>query len=144
MGVEPYLVSSCLEGIIAQRLVRRICPSCKEEASPNEAILEEIAMELPDMAKGAAFFTGHGCPECNFTGFRGRIALFEIMLLNDYLRGMIVHQRPANEIKHKAIENGLVTLRKDGWLRVLSGLTSVEEVVRVTRRTELPTDKYTE
>jgi type II secretory ATPase GspE/PulE/Tfp pilus assembly ATPase PilB-like protein len=137
MGVEPYLISSCLEGAIAQRLVRRICAACREEMTPDETILAEIASAYPDRIKGAKFYKGRGCPDCNFTSYRGRLAIFEIMVLNDAIRGMIVHQRPSNEIKHKAIENGLVTLRKDGWRAVLDGNTSIDEVVRVAKKTEL-------
>lgn len=138
MGVEPYLISSCLEGVIAQRLVRKICLSCREEAKPDEIILEEIAAEFPDRVKDAKFFVGRGCPDCNFTGYKGRIALFEIMIMNDTIRSMVVRQRPANEIKHQAIRDGLVTLRKDGWNRVLDGITTIDEVMRVAHRTEPP------
>jgi type II secretory ATPase GspE/PulE/Tfp pilus assembly ATPase PilB-like protein len=137
MGVEPYLLSSCLEGAIAQRLVRRVCASCREEMTPDDTILAEIAETHPDRVKTAKFYKGHGCPDCNFTGYRSRLAIFEIMIINDAIRGMIVHQKPANEIKHKAIENGLITLRRDGWRAVLDGATSVDEVVRVARKTEV-------
>jgi type II secretory ATPase GspE/PulE/Tfp pilus assembly ATPase PilB-like protein len=134
MGVEPYLISSCLEGAIAQRLVRRICGSCKTQVKPDDTIVEEISAFFPQKVKGATFYRGHGCPDCDFTGYRGRIAIFEIMVLNDKLRSMIVHQRPSNELRQQAIRDGLVTLRQDGWARVLSGGTTIEEVVRVARR----------
>ncbi len=138
MGVEPFLVSSCLEGVVAQRLVRRICRSCQEEYTPEDVILEEVARAWPDRSAGGRFFRGRGCPECNFTGYRGRIALLEIMLMNDAIRAMVTHQRPSNEIKSQAIKNGMITLRRDGWSRVLEGITTVEEVLRVTRRDDLP------
>jgi len=137
MGIEPFLVSSCLEGVIAQRLVRRVCNECREEAAPDDTILEEIAQHYPDRIKDAVFHIGHGCPDCNFTGYRGRMGLFEIMLMNDELRSLVVHRRPANEIKKTALENGLVTLRRDGWRRVLEGVTTVDEVVRVARRDDI-------
>lgn len=136
MGVEPFLVSSCLEGVIAQRLVRRICPVCKTEDQPDDIIIQEIAALLPERSAGAHYYKGHGCPECAFTGYRGRIAITEIMILNDILRGLIVHQRPSNEIKAKAIEHGMLTLRTDGWCRVLDGTTTVEEVLRVARKAD--------
>jgi type II secretory ATPase GspE/PulE/Tfp pilus assembly ATPase PilB-like protein len=136
MGIEPYLVSSCLEGVIAQRLVRRVCPACKEEMQPDEMVLEELQVIMPDALKDAKFFKGRGCPECSFTGYRGRLAIFEIMVLDDDLRAMIVKQRPSNEIRHQAEANGFVTLRKDAWKRVLKGDTSIEEVMRVTRKAE--------
>jgi type II secretory ATPase GspE/PulE/Tfp pilus assembly ATPase PilB-like protein len=122
--------------VIAQRLVRRVCSSCREPMTPDDTILEEITAMLPERVKSATFYKGHGCPDCNFTGYRGRVALFEIMVLDDAIRSLIVHQRPSNEIRQKAIENGLVTLRRDGWLRVLDGITSIDEVVRVARRIE--------
>jgi type II secretory ATPase GspE/PulE/Tfp pilus assembly ATPase PilB-like protein len=136
MGVEPYLVSSCLEGSIAQRLVRRICESCKESVQPDSIILDEIRALYPDEVVNANFCKGRGCPDCNFTGYKGRIALFEIMVLNDVLRGLIVRQRPSNEIKNRAVEHGLVTLRKDGWSRAMAGMTTVEEVLRVARKAD--------
>ncbi|MFO7870827.1 MAG: ATPase, T2SS/T4P/T4SS family [Kiritimatiellia bacterium] len=136
MDIEPFLISSTLEAVIAQRLVRRICNSCKAESAPDKSLVEEIASVYPDSMGNAKFYHGRGCPNCNFTGYKGRLALFEIMVLNDDLRGMIVHQQPANEIRHKAVEHGLVTLRNDGWRRVLQGMTTVEEVVRVARKTE--------
>lgn len=136
MGIEPYLISSCLEGAIAQRLVRRVCSSCSEPVSPDDVVLEEIASFYPDRMQDANFLRGHGCPTCNFTGYKGRLALFEIMVLNDELRDLIVHQRPSGEIKAKAMERGLVILRADGWNRALTGDTSVEEVMRVTRRAD--------
>jgi type II secretory ATPase GspE/PulE/Tfp pilus assembly ATPase PilB-like protein len=139
MGVEPYLVSSCLEGVIAQRLVRKVCLECREKAKPSEVIMEEIRGMFPAPAvDAAAFYAAKGCPSCGFTGYRGRIALFEMMILNDRLRGMIVRQRPSNEIKNVAMEEGMNTLRHDGWSRVLSGMTTVEEVVRVARKAEAP------
>jgi type II secretory ATPase GspE/PulE/Tfp pilus assembly ATPase PilB-like protein len=136
MGVEPYLVSSCLEGVIAQRLVRRACESCREEIEPDDVVLEEIADLFPEKMKDAKFFKGHGCPNCNFTGYKGRIALCEIMILDDALRGLIVHQRPANEIRDQAITTGLITLRRAGWGRVLEGITTIDEVIRVARKIE--------
>jgi type II secretory ATPase GspE/PulE/Tfp pilus assembly ATPase PilB-like protein len=137
MGIEPYLVSSCLEGVIAQRLVRRICPVCKERMEPDDSVLEELRQTLPGVVEGATFYKGRGCPECSFTGYHGRLAIFEIMVINDALRAMIVKQRPSNEIRHQAEADGFVTLRKDAWKRALRGDTSIEEVMRVTRRAEL-------
>jgi type II secretory ATPase GspE/PulE/Tfp pilus assembly ATPase PilB-like protein len=137
MGVEPYLISSCLEGVIAQRLVRRICSGCKTPTVVDDTITEEIAGFFPDRVKSAKFCKGHGCPDCDFTGYRGRQAVFEIMVLNDKLRSMIVHQRPSNELRAQAIRDGLVTLRQDGWSRAMAGVTTVEEVVRVAKKVEV-------
>ncbi len=138
MGVEPYLVSSCLEGVVAQRLVRRVCASCQEVMVPDDAIMNEIAETFPDdRLEDANFLKGKGCPDCNFTGYKGRIAIFEIMIMDDLLRGMVVHQKPSNEIKKKAMQHGMVTLRQEGWRRALDGMTSIEEVLRVAHKSEL-------
>ena len=110
---------------------------------PNEAIVEEIAASFPDRVKNAKFYHGRGCPDCNFTGYKSRIALFEIMILDDAIRSMVVRQRPANEIKQRAVEHGLVTLRKDGWSRVLDGMTSIDEEVRVAHKTDAPSGPTT-
>lgn len=136
MGIEPYLVSSCLEGVIAQRLVRRICTACKEEiASPPWAV-GEVKATMPRIQPPYRFHHGRGCPECDFTGYRGRIALFEIMVLDDSIRSLIVKQRPSNEIRQQAIRRGFITLRQDGWRRVLTGTTSADEIIRVARKIE--------
>ena len=136
MGVEPYLISSCVEGIVAQRLVRRVCRNCKEAYDVPEAIRNEIAMTYPDRFGEAEFIHGHGCPACGFTGYRGRSAINEVMIMTDPLRALVVSREPANIIKDLAMKEGMVTLRQDGWLRVLEGRTSVEEVLRVAGRME--------
>ena len=136
MGVEPYLIASCVEGIIAQRLVRRICPLCTEPFQPPEAICNEIASFYPERIGDARFLMGHGCPNCSFTGYRGRNAINEVMIMNDELRSLVVSRQPANIIKDEALKHGMVTLRQDGWLRVIEGRTSVDEVLRVAGRME--------
>jgi len=137
MGIEPFLISSCLEGAIAQRLVRRVCKSCGAPTDPAPVIREEIAAAFPELAADARFLSGNGCPDCNFTGYHGRCAIIEIMMMHDNIREQIVQSRPANEIKQTAIANGMVTLRNDGWKKVLNGITSVDEVVRVARKNEI-------
>lgn len=136
MGVEPYLISSCVEGIVAQRLVRRVCRNCNDTYEVPESIRNEIAMTYPDRIDEAQFIHGHGCPACGFTGYRGRSAINEVMIMSDPLRAMVVAREPANIIKDLAMKEGMVTLRQDGWLRVLEGRTSVEEVLRVAGRME--------
>ena len=136
MGVEPYLISSCVEGIVAQRLVRRVCRNCHETYSPPEAIYNEISMSYPERIAEASFIHGHGCPACGFTGYRGRSAINEVMIMSDPLRALVVAREPANIIKDLAMKEGMVTLRQDGWLRVVEGRTSVEEVLRVAGRME--------
>jgi general secretion pathway protein E/type IV pilus assembly protein PilB len=134
MGVEPYLIASCVEGIIAQRLVRRVCQHCRDPITPPEAILREMTAGYPERIATAAFSLGHGCPNCGFTGYRGRTAITEVMIMTDPLRALVVDRRPANIIKDLALEEGMVTLRQDGWLRVIEGRTSVDEVMRVVGR----------
>ncbi len=136
MGVEPYLISSCVEGIVAQRLVRRVCRNCKEAYEVPDALRNEMAMTYPDRIGEADFIHGHGCPACGFTGYRGRSAINEVMIMSDPLRALVVAREPANIIKDLAMKEGMVTLRQDGWLRVLEGRTSVEEVLRVAGRME--------
>jgi len=136
MGVEPYLISSCVEGIVAQRLVRRVCRNCNDTYEVPESIRNEIAMTYPDRINEAEFIHGHGCPACGFTGYRGRSAINEVMIMSDPLRAMVVAREPANIIKDLAMKEGMVTLRQDGWLRVIEGRTSVEEVLRVAGRME--------
>ncbi len=136
MGVEPYLIASCVEGIIAQRLVRRVCQHCRDPLQPPEPILREMTATYPDRIANAAFALGHGCPNCGFTGYRGRTAITEVMTMTDPLRALVVDCRPANIIKDLALKEGMVTLRQDGWLRVIEGRTSVDEVLRVAGRME--------
>ncbi len=143
MGTEPYLISSCLEGAIAQRLVRRVCRACREPYEPNDLVAEEIENLYPGKMAGAELVHGRGCPACNFTGYKGRSAIIEVMVLDETLRNLIVHQKPSNEIKHAARRNGMVTLREDGWLKTLAGVTSVDEVLRVARKAESPTPEST-
>ena len=134
MGIEPYLVSSCLEGVIAQRLVRRVCPHCAKAATIDANLLPELEKlynGLPDLS---GVKVGAGCAECNFTGHYGRTALHEIMMMDDGIRQSIVHNEPANKIREIASANGLKTLRQKGWDMLLRGTTTVEEVLRVTQK----------
>jgi type II secretory ATPase GspE/PulE/Tfp pilus assembly ATPase PilB-like protein len=130
MDIEPFLVSSSLEGVIAQRLVRRICMQCREPDKVDPVIVEEIEKTLKDRKKPLNLCRGRGCANCKYTGYRGRVAIFEMMLMSDEIRSMTVRHRPANEIRQRALEEGLVTLRMDGWAKAADGLTTVEEVVR--------------
>ncbi len=136
MGVEPYLIASCVEGIVAQRLVRRVCLNCRDPFTPPEAIIKEMTQFYPDRISEASYFEGHGCPSCGFTGYRGRNAINETLIMSDPLRALVVDRKPANIIKELAVREGMITLRQDGWLRVIEGRTSVEEVLRVAGRME--------
>ena len=132
IGVEPYLVASSLEAIIAQRLVRMICPDCKKKDDGNAELTAQIAedLNLPSAA-GVEMYRGSGCERCNFTGFFGRTAIYEVLLLDGATRSLIAKKSSSNELKRQAIKAGMRTLRQDGWQKVIEGLTTIEEVMNV-------------
>ena len=131
MEVEPFLISSTLEAVISQRLVRVICNFCKEEYRPSDEELEllEITREEADKHK---FYRGKGCPACNNIGYMGRTGIFEIMVMNEELRRAVVDRASASEIREVALRYGMKTLRKDGLDKIYKGITTIEEVVRET------------
>jgi general secretion pathway protein E len=134
LGVEPYLVSSSLIAIIAQRLVRKVCPECKKVVEPLPHELRELGVGLlgsPD--EGGKFFVGQGCEKCFQTGYRGRTGIYETMLLNEEIQNMIYKKETAGTIKKVALEAGMQTLRMDGARKVVAGVTTVSEVLRVTQ-----------
>lgn len=131
MGIEPFLVTSSVTAILAQRLVRVICPHCKEAYEPDEVSLNKIGI-TPEMIQGRRIFRGRGCPECLHTGYYGRTGLFELMGLNKPLKELILDTSDANLIKGKAVDNHMITLRQDGAYKVLNGITTIEEVFRVS------------
>jgi general secretion pathway protein E len=130
MGVEHYLASSCLEGILAQRLVRVICQKCKQEVELDKQTLQLMGQKS---AAGLKIYKGKGCKECNFTGYRSRIGIFELLIITDEIKQLILKKTSSNVIRQKAIALGMATLREDGWDKVKQGITSVEEVLRVTQ-----------
>ncbi|RLA99573.1 MAG: type II secretion system protein GspE [Deltaproteobacteria bacterium] len=132
MGIEPFLVSSAVNAILAQRLVRVICPFCKEEYNPPVFSLKEIGLD-DEAISGTKFYRGKGCPECSHTGFRGRMGIYELLILDDEIKSLISRTSDSNDIKREALRKGLVTLRQDGAQKVLEGFTTVEEVIRVTQ-----------
>jgi len=130
MGVEPFLVSSSIVGILAQRLVRKICEGCKEKYEPTEEMLKDIGLSKK---QSVAFYRGKGCPKCMNTGYKGRISIYELMLPDDKIRNAIVAKSQADEIRKLARSTGMITLMEDGVEKVKAGITTVEEVLRVTR-----------
>jgi general secretion pathway protein E len=130
LGCEPYLVSSVLSGVLAQRLVRRICQTCRAPAHPDPA--ELLAIGVTDAA-GVELFRGKGCDECRGTGYRGRVGIYELFRITDESRSLIVRRAPAGEIRHHAVEQGMATLRDDAWAKACAGLTTVDEILRVTQ-----------
>ena len=131
MGIEPFLVTSSVSAILAQRLVRVICPHCREAYTPDGESLQKIGI-TPEMSEGATIYRGRGCPACLDTGFRGRTGIFEFMLLDEKIKTLILKTSDANALKRAAIEGGMTTLRRDGAQKVLEGITTIEEVFRVT------------
>jgi general secretion pathway protein E len=134
MGAEDYLIASSLLGVLAQRLVRVICPHCRTEIHPVPEMLEDIGFR-PGGIPGAPdrFYEGRGCDHCSNTGFIGRMGIYELMEINDDIRKMTIGRADAGQIRKKAIENGMRSLREDGWLKVRRGVTSLSEVLRVTQ-----------
>lgn len=131
MGVEPFMITATVEAILAQRLVRKICSGCREEIKPTQDMLAELQLAAGDVA-GRQFFRGKGCDVCNNTGYKGRIGLFELMVMNNDLREMIVRNCTSDELRVAARRYGMVTLRDAGMDYVYQGKTTLEEVVRET------------
>jgi general secretion pathway protein E len=130
MGAEPYLIASVLEGVLAQRLVRRICGACRSPDEPARANLEALGV---DVAPGTELYRGKGCDECRGTGYRGRTGIYELFPITEDVRSLVLRRASSREIRRHAIEAGMTTLRMDGWLKALEGVTTVEEVLRVTQ-----------
>lgn len=130
MGVEDYLLSSSLIGVLAQRLVRVICPHCRESFIPGKDIPKELGIKSNG---DVALSKGKGCEKCSFTGYFGRIGIYELLIITDDIRHLILDRSDATTIKNKAIDLGMRTLREDGWVKVKNGLTTIAEVLRVTR-----------
>ena len=131
IGVEPYLITATLEAIIAQRLVRRICQRCRRDFVPTEDMLMEVGLR-PANVRGKRFAYGPGCDNCNNTGYRGRVAIFEILTLDDEIRELVMGQASHQAIREAAIRKGMRTLRDSGLLTIFDGETTIEEVVRET------------
>jgi type IV pilus assembly protein PilB len=131
MGLEPFLVSASLEGILAQRLVRTICKDCRTTYQPTPAILEQLNLKPSDIG-GKQFYVGQGCDECNGTGYKGRKGLYELLDITDPVRDLITMRTPSVVLKQKAIEMGMVTLREDGLRNIYDGSTSVDEIIKYT------------
>jgi len=134
MGIEPYLVASSVECVVAQRLVRLICPHCKQEKKTDLSVVTGI--ESDNVSLSNQTYIGLGCHLCNNTGYLGRTGVFEILILNDELREAALRQASSREIKQIALKGGMTTLRQDGLKKVAQGITSIEEVLRVTQETD--------
>jgi type IV pilus assembly protein PilB len=131
MGIEPFLVATSVNLIQAQRLIRRVCKDCKaEHSAPVEALLE-VGFK-PDEARQMKVFKGKGCQTCNNTGYKGRIGLYEVMEVTDEIRELILIGASSLELRKKAVDEGMITLRESGLHKIRAGVTTLEEVVRET------------
>jgi len=135
MGVEPFLVASACEAIVAQRLVRHLCEGCKQEQEPEKPFLKEIGIPEEKWDDLRVWVPGT-CEACRKTGFRGRMGIFEVLPVTDPIESMVIARRATNEIKQQGIAEGMSTLRDDGWNKVFSGVTTIEEILRVTEDNE--------
>ncbi len=129
MGIEPFLVASSVIGVLAQRLVRVICPDCKESYTPPVEAFRRLNLSMD--LESVTFHRGQGCDRCRRTGYRGRIGVFELMLISDHLRELILRKAPTHELRQAALEGGMVTLRQDAMQKILEGITTMEEALRV-------------
>ncbi len=127
MGVAPFLISSSTIGVIAQRLVRKLCPACKEAFEPGPNVCREYG--IPE---GSRIYRSVGCEQCRWSGYKGRTAVFQMMTINDEIRRLIAEEAQAREIEDAALRNGMRSLRDAGLLKVLEGVSSMEEVLQET------------
>ena len=132
MGIKPFLVASSVQAIVAQRLIRRVCNSCKEQYEPSHDEMETLKA-VRDLAANPVLYRGRGCEKCSFSGYKGRTAIHEMMVMNDKLRAMVLDREPASAIKKRARDYGMHTLREDGLEKACLGHTTVEEVMQITQ-----------
>jgi general secretion pathway protein E len=133
IGVEPFLISSSVLAVAAQRLVRTLCNDCKQPYAPDDATLKSIGITM-DQFQTSTIFKAKGCENCLDTGYKGRTSIFEIMLLDSQLKSIILKTYDSNRIKNEALKLNMVTLRMDGIQKVLSGISTIEEILRVTHK----------
>lgn len=137
MGIEPYLIASTLVAVAAQRLVRRLCPQCKQAYTPEEAMLKRFGLTKASIQK-ATFYKAKGCEECNQTGYKGRLALFEVMEVSNTISRLTMERADTNVIEKQARSEGMTLLFEDGLRKVMLGLTTLEEVLAETAVGERP------
>jgi type II secretory ATPase GspE/PulE/Tfp pilus assembly ATPase PilB-like protein len=135
MGIEPFLVASSVEAVLAQRLVRNICQSCKRERKVELDFLRKVGFPEQDIPK-TKFYQGVGCELCRGLGYQSRQGIYELLVVTEALRPLIMGRAPASTLAQKAIEGGMRTLRNDGWVKVKAARTTIEEVLRVTQTEE--------
>ena len=131
MGIEPYLITSTVQCFIAQRLVRKICPDCRKPVTVTGSMLEDID-PMVGLKEGDTIYDSDGCEACKFSGYSGREGIYEFLVLNDEIRNLIINRATAGDIKKRAVRRGMRTLNHNGWEKVKLGLTTPQEVLRVT------------
>ncbi|NNJ70395.1 MAG: type II/IV secretion system protein [Kiritimatiellales bacterium] len=136
MGIEPFLVASSVEGIVAQRLVRGLCKACRQPVKVDETFLREHNFPVERLAKEGPIYEAVGCDECRGNGYKGRTGIFEILPVTDEIRPLVIAHASASDIKRTSLEHGMRTLREDGWDKVLAGVTTIDEILRVTEENE--------
>jgi general secretion pathway protein E len=132
MGIEPFLIASSVNAILAQRLVRIICPHCKEGYFPDPEAIKKLGLSDEEMA-GKMVYRGKGCVKCHYTGFKGRCGIFELLLMNQAMKHLVLNTANSNDIKEQGVKHGMITLRRDGADKVMNGITTIEEVFRVSQ-----------
>jgi general secretion pathway protein E len=137
MGIEAYLVASSVEAVLAQRLVRRICPNCKEERDDMDTVRAKLAGSGLPLSPHDKLYIGRGCDQCKQSGYRGRSGIYELLVMDNNIRPLVMDHTPASVIRSVACQNGMRTLREDGWRKVLLGETTVEEMMRITRQDDV-------
>ena len=136
MGIEPFLISSSLEGLLAQRLVRILCPECKQPYEPERELVDRVNVTGEDV-ESLTLYESKGCEKCRYSGFKGRTAIYEIVQITEAFRRLAVEREPANVLKRQAIQDGMRPLRHSGWDKIKAGITTIDEVLRVTFEDEI-------
>jgi type IV pilus assembly protein PilB len=131
MGVEPFLIASSLEAVLAQRLVRRICADCRKSYDPGRSLLQQLGLRVEDVGN-RKFYFGQGCETCHDTGYLGRMGIYEMLQMTDALRELVTKRAPTLVVRQKALEQGMRTLRDDGMRAIFNGATTIEEVIKYT------------
>ena len=131
MGVEPFLVTSALDCVVAQRLARRLCERCKEPYEPSPAELIEADWRAAELGERPQLYRPAGCPACSRTGYRGRLAIQEVMVMSEEIERMVIERYSSDDVKKAAVSQGMAPLREDGLHKVAQGVTTLEEVFRV-------------
>ncbi len=131
MDVEPFLITSAITGVLAQRLIRIICQDCKEPYTPEPALIQEMGFS-PDEVANITFFHGRGCADCNYTGYKGRTGIFELLRMTEGVKELVLNREASSVIFREARKDGMRTLREDGWEKIIQGITTVEEILSCT------------